>query len=196
MTVGYELHEQPDLDSPVLIMGLDGWIDAGFAAANAASTLLAELRSFPIATFDSDELLDHRSRRPVMHLIDGVNPPDLAGHRTAGSGGRACNDLLLLVARPDTPGVVLRLVVRSRSSSAPAGGRARSVPAAIPHTRAALLSATATPELSTACRSAGNLEVPPGAGSIERSARWRLLPGLGPVAPLRLGHGLPAASLS
>ena len=32
----YELVERPDLDSPVLVLALDGWVDAGFGAQTAS----------------------------------------------------------------------------------------------------------------------------------------------------------------
>ena len=39
----YDLHDQPALDSPALVMVLEGWIDAGFAAGTAIQTLLENL---------------------------------------------------------------------------------------------------------------------------------------------------------
>ena len=36
----HELHDRPALHEPVLIMCLEGWIDAGYAAGTAAQTLL------------------------------------------------------------------------------------------------------------------------------------------------------------
>ena len=39
----YEFVERPDLESPVLILALDGWIDAGLGAANARAAVLASL---------------------------------------------------------------------------------------------------------------------------------------------------------
>ena len=69
----YELLDSPELDAPALILGLDGWIDAGFASANALGTILEDLDTITLAVFDTDALLDHRSRRPTMHLLDGIN---------------------------------------------------------------------------------------------------------------------------
>src|SRR5262249_8176575 len=68
----YELIERPELDAPVLILALDGWIDAGLGAANARASLLNTMAPRTVARFDSDELLDHRARRPTMHLVEGV----------------------------------------------------------------------------------------------------------------------------
>jgi hypothetical protein len=69
----YERLESPELVAPTLILGLDGWIDAGFASANALGTILEDLDTITVASFDTDALLDHRSRRPTMHLNDGIN---------------------------------------------------------------------------------------------------------------------------
>ena len=74
----YELHDQPSLDEPVMVMVLEGWIDAGYAATTAAQTLLNGIESYPVATFDTDSLLDHRARRPVMHLVDGMTLQEVA----------------------------------------------------------------------------------------------------------------------
>ena len=41
----YELHDRPSLESPVLVMVLEGWIDSGHAAGAAAQTLLTNLRN-------------------------------------------------------------------------------------------------------------------------------------------------------
>src|SRR5438309_5365166 len=73
MTELYTLHERPDLHEPLLIVTLEGWIDAGLGAAAAVAALLGALPSDLVATFDTDSLLDHRARRPVVRIIDGVN---------------------------------------------------------------------------------------------------------------------------
>lgn len=175
MPAGYELVERPDLESPVLVLALEGWIDAGYAGATAASTLLQGMETKTLATFDADDLLDHRARRPIMHLVDGVNVglswPSIE-LRFARDG--AGNDVLLLVgAEPDhrwrafTSAVVdlamdfgTRLVVGLGA-----------YPAAVPHTRPTLLSCTAsTPEVAGSWPFLrGTLDVPAGVhGAIER----------------------------
>jgi len=73
MTALFERHEHRQLDAPVLLVALEGWIDAGYVAGSARQLLLDRLTTEPVATFDADDLLDHRARRPVMHLVDGVN---------------------------------------------------------------------------------------------------------------------------
>ena len=73
MTSLYSMVERPDLESPVLLMVLKGWIDAGLGADGAAEVLVEELEPRTIARFDADTLLDWRARRPTMRLVDGVN---------------------------------------------------------------------------------------------------------------------------
>ena len=66
-----ELHGHPTLSSPVMILALEGWIDAGMAAAGAMTAILDGIDTEPLATFDTDVLLDHRARRPMMSLVEG-----------------------------------------------------------------------------------------------------------------------------
>lgn len=206
MSVGYELHEQPDLDSPVLILGLEGWIDSGFAANNAAATLLAELRTYPVATFDADELLDHRSRRPVMHLQDGVNTGlTWPGVELRAAVDEAGNDLLLLVgAEPDHTWrsfsmAVVQLALEFGTRMVLGLG---AYPAAVPHTRSTLLSCTATSsELAASWPFLrGTLEVPAGVqAAIERQCADAGLPAIGlwaQVPHYAAAMPYPAASLS
>ena len=51
---------------PVLVHLVRGFIDAGNAGQVAADHLLSRFGSARLATFDVDELLDYRSRRPAM----------------------------------------------------------------------------------------------------------------------------------
>jgi hypothetical protein len=70
----YTLHgDVPELDRPVLVVMLHGWIDASGAAAAAMAALEAGCGSAPLATFDADTFIDYRARRPVMELREGVN---------------------------------------------------------------------------------------------------------------------------
>jgi predicted ATP-grasp superfamily ATP-dependent carboligase len=67
----YQLAEDvPDLQRPVLILAMNGFVDAGGAARLAREHLLATRDSQPVATFDLDQLLDYRSRRPVMLFVE------------------------------------------------------------------------------------------------------------------------------
>ncbi|HWW55054.1 MAG TPA: PAC2 family protein [Acidimicrobiales bacterium] len=72
MALYEKLHERT-LDQPVLVIGLDGWIDAGAGAAAAVAHLASGRMLDVLGQFDGDALIDHRSRRPVAHIVDGVN---------------------------------------------------------------------------------------------------------------------------
>ena len=181
----FELVERPDLESPVLVLALDGWIDAGLGATNARAALLSTLDTTTIATFDSDELLDHRARRPTMHLVDGVITgltwPPIEMRATS---DRAGNDMLLLVgAEPDhrwrafANGVIdlamelgVRMVVGLGAYPAP-----------VPHTRPSRLASTASdPSLAAYARVRSTIEVPAGVqAAIERRAHEPGLPAIG-----------------
>jgi len=73
VTDPYDLHEEPELVDPVLVVMLTGWIDAGGAAQLAMSTLEQECGARTIAAFDPDTFIDFRARRPVMELREGIN---------------------------------------------------------------------------------------------------------------------------
>jgi predicted ATP-grasp superfamily ATP-dependent carboligase len=99
----YELIEQPDLDDPVLVLAVEGWIDAGLAAATTADVLSDQLDTITVARFSTDDLLDYRARRPIAHLENGV----LRGLTWPSLELRAATDLegkellLLVGAEPD-----------------------------------------------------------------------------------------------
>ncbi|MBC8365291.1 MAG: PAC2 family protein [Actinobacteria bacterium] len=67
-----EFFDQPDIEQAVLVLALDGWIDAAGAAAEVRSHLL-DGEGHAIGRFDTDRLLDHRARRPTLRLVDGVS---------------------------------------------------------------------------------------------------------------------------
>ena len=57
----YEMIEQPRLDAPVLVLAMDGWIDAGLAAAGAVEMLGEQLDMITVARFETDALLERAS---------------------------------------------------------------------------------------------------------------------------------------
>lgn len=182
----YDIHDEPALDSPVLIMVLEGWIDAGFAAGTAAQTLLERLDTYPVATFDADQLLDHRARRPVMHLVDGVNTglswPSIELRGATDEDG---NDLLLLLgSEPDHAWqsfVEASLELAQDLNTRMVVGLG-AYPAAVPHTRPVTLSVTASsPELAAVSGLLrGSLDVPAGVqAAIEHRCAQFDLPAVG-----------------
>jgi proteasome assembly chaperone (PAC2) family protein len=63
----------PQFDQPVLIVMLQGWIDAAGAANEAMNAIEAQINPIPIASFDTDVFIDYRARRPTMEIRDGRN---------------------------------------------------------------------------------------------------------------------------
>lgn len=69
-----ELHGPlPRLESPILIVMLQGWIDAAGAANDAMAAIESQIDPLPLATFDPDVFMDYRARRPTMEIRDGRN---------------------------------------------------------------------------------------------------------------------------
>ena len=182
----YDLIESPELESPTLILGLDGWIDAGFAAANALGTILEDLDTMTVAVFDTDALLDHRSRRPIMHLLDGINTgltwPSIELRAGADADG---HDVLFLVgAEPDHrwrafSESVVNLAHHFGADTVLGLG---AYPAPSPHTRPTRLVATATdPDMAHRIGSVGGrVDVPAGVhAAIERHSADEGLPATG-----------------
>jgi proteasome assembly chaperone (PAC2) family protein len=62
----------PDLHEPVLVIGLEGWIDAGLGASTAMGALLTTIPTEVLATFDTEYFIDQRARRPIARIVDGV----------------------------------------------------------------------------------------------------------------------------
>ncbi|HEX7459553.1 MAG TPA: PAC2 family protein, partial [Acidimicrobiales bacterium] len=60
------------LDRPVLVIALEGWVDAGMGASAAIVHLLTGSPTAVVATFDTGPLIDQRARRPIARLEDGV----------------------------------------------------------------------------------------------------------------------------
>jgi proteasome assembly chaperone (PAC2) family protein len=144
----YEFIERPDLESPVLVLGLDGWIDAGLGGAQALAAILEQTDMETVATFDTDILLDHRARRPTMHLVDGVNTgltwPVIELRAAADRTGEEA--LVLLGAEPDHnwrafSRAVVDLALEFNTRLVVGLG---AYPAPVPHTRPARVVSTAT----------------------------------------------------
>ena len=144
----YELFAQPPRMDRVLVLGLEGWIDAGAGGAQAMAAVLADTTTEIIATFDSDALIDSRARRPMVQLTDGVHDsitwPTIqvrAGTDRAGTG-------LVLLTGPEPDfrwqaftDDVLHLAAELSVTMTVGFG---AFPASVPHTRPVRLAATAT----------------------------------------------------
>lgn len=64
--------ERPELERPFLVVHLAGWTDSGVAGQTAIGFLRARWNARTTATFDSDELIDYRARRPLVRLASGT----------------------------------------------------------------------------------------------------------------------------
>ena len=62
----------PELSEPVLVVSLEGWIDAGLGASNAIGTLLDTIPTEVLATFDTEYFIDQRARRPLARIVNGI----------------------------------------------------------------------------------------------------------------------------
>ena len=93
----------PPLRRPVLLIALDGFVDAGAVAASAGAFLRHRWQSEPIARFDRDALIDYRARRPTAVVDSGrlrrIEWPDLEVFAATVDGER--DMVLLLGPEPD-----------------------------------------------------------------------------------------------
>lgn len=183
----YELRgEPPPFERPVLVVGMEGWIDAGFGGQAAVAALLASITTEVVATFPTDDLLDQRARRPVLHVVDGVNTgltwPEI---QVRAGKDRAGADVLVLVGpEPDVrwrafTASVTELAVRFGVRLAVGLG---AFPAPVPHTRPVRLASTATTaELAAQVGFVpGAIDVPAGvAAALERGFADAGLPATG-----------------
>jgi proteasome assembly chaperone (PAC2) family protein len=169
----YRLHQDRPLHRPVLVIGLEGWVDAGLGAATAIASVLASGNSDLVATFDGDHFLDQRARRPVVRLVDGVNT-EMTWPQTQlrSAHDDVGNDVLYLVGpEPDFHwrGFVDAMVELAQRFGTRMVVALGAFPAPAPHTRPVRLVATAPPTSSGLIdqvgRSRGELEVPAGVGS-------------------------------
>ena len=66
----YKMSDEPeDVVAPALIVSFEDWVDAGEAGSTAARHI-AEGGEV-VATFESDDIYDYRSHRPVLDILDG-----------------------------------------------------------------------------------------------------------------------------
>jgi predicted ATP-grasp superfamily ATP-dependent carboligase len=137
-----------DLERPVLVHAFTGFIDAGSAGRLLRDHLMEHFEHRLFATFDVDQLLDYRSRRPTMVFVENhwvsYEEPSLALHVVRDAAGVPF--LLLEGAEPDVQwerflqavlGLVERLGVRLSIG-------VHGIPMGLPHTRPTGVTAHAT----------------------------------------------------
>ena len=202
-----ELHgDLPKLQSPVLIVMLQGWIDAAGAANDAMSAIEHQIDPLPLATFDSDVFIDYRARRPTMEIREGRNTgvdwPTIDVHAGRDANGR---DVVILHGHePDSAwqrfaAAMRELAVRLDVSMMIGLG---AYPFPTPHTRPSNLSCT-TPSADLLARFSflrSTVDVPAGmAAVLEEALHDAGIPSIGlwaQVPQYLPGMTYPAASLA
>lgn len=162
----------PNLDKPVLVQAMDGFVDAGNATRLARTQLLDALESVRVATFDVDQLFDYRGRRPEMLFVtdhwESFTAPELAIDAVTDTAGTT----FLLLSGPEPDGqwerfvaamslLVTRLDVRLLIGL-------NAIPMGVPHTRPSTVIAHGRPESLVAeyHNWLGTVQVPAAAGHL------------------------------
>lgn len=168
----YSVESRPELNEPILLIVMSGWIDASSAAQAARDVIVGQSTPVRVATFDDDWLLDHRARRPTLRVEEGVSTsldwPEITLDHIVDNDG---TDVLLLTGpEPDYhwrrfAAAIGELIADFGVSMVVSLG---AYPAAAPHTRAPALSSTASSESLAHRRGFLNasLDVPAGVQSI------------------------------
>jgi len=164
--------DAPELDHPVLIEALDGFVDAGSAKRLAREHLLRTLTPQLVATFDVDQLFDYRARRPEMTFAtdhwQSYAAPELAVYALRDQDG--VQFLLLAGPEPDVQwerfSKAVEMLVAQLGVRLSIGLNA--IPMAVPHTRpSGIIAHGSRPELVVANDSwIGNAVVPASAGHL------------------------------
>lgn len=149
----YELADElPELDQPVLVVAMSGFVDAAGATRIAAEHLTAEGDPLPVATFDADQLYDYRARRPAMLFVEdhweGYEQPQIRVQALLDTAGTRF--LLLDGPEPDVQWERFTRAVQQLCErfAVRASVGLNAIPMAVPHTRALGVTAHANrPEL-------------------------------------------------
>jgi len=122
-----------------LVAGLTGFADAGSAVSQLTDFFTDTLETTVLATFDNDELLDYRARRPIIYFdqdhLENYEPPLLALYLTHDDLGQPF--LILAGYEPDFQwerftAAVLQLVEHFQVATTT---WVHAIPMPVPHTR-------------------------------------------------------------
>jgi len=136
----FVVHQDVTFENPpVLVYAFAGFVDAGSGVRLAADHILQTCSYRLLATFDADELLDYRARRPKMtYVVDHfatVEIPQIVLHEVTDEAGQRF--LLLTGPEPDYQWVrflsAIDLIVERYGVRLAVGLSA--IPWPIPHTR-------------------------------------------------------------
>jgi PAC2 family len=158
------------LSAPVMVVSMEGWVDAGVGASAAVAELMDASPTTLVATFDTELLIDQRARRPVARLEDGVTTGLTWPSITLVSGkDRVGADLLYLTGpEPDFrwPTFIREVVTMVQDLRVRTVVGLGAFPAPAPHTRPVRLASTVPPQSAHLAGRVGTvhgtLEVPAG----------------------------------
>jgi PAC2 family len=137
----------PELDRPLMVIAMSGWVDAGGAGEGAITVLLEQLANEdPFATLDLTDLLDLQQTRPTAHFAEGglrvIDWPEL--QFVAGRVGRD----VVLVHGPEPslrwPAVAGEIVAAARRLGVVESATLGGMPALVSHRRPLPVLSTAT----------------------------------------------------
>jgi len=185
----YQVHREPSGSSqPILVHAFSGFVDAGAGVRLAASHILDTCEHELIASFDVDEVLDYRARRPRMVFdldhFSSVEIQSIDLHEVIDGAGNAF--LLVVGPEPDyqwrrfiaaIDGLVERFGVRMAVGLS-------AIPWPAPHTRPLSLTmhGNASDIIAGRVAAVGQIEVP---GHIEAMLEFHLgqrIPSIGITA--------------
>lgn len=138
----YRLETDPhrdDLRASTLVVSLGGLLDAGYTQKLLTDHILATCEAEIVASFDLDQLLDYRGRRPVMTFssdrLTEYDDPTLLLHRVIDEEGTG----FFLLTGPEPDYQWERVIEAVRQLIRLLGVRlvvsAHGIPMAVPHTR-------------------------------------------------------------
>lgn len=205
----------PALRQPVLVVALDGFVDAGGAASTASVFLRHRWQSELAGEFDRDALIDYRARRPTVVIDSGelrrVDWPSVELFTATVDGPH--DAALLLGHEPDMrwDGFFAAVVEACRRLGVVSAMVLGAYPAAVPHTRPTRILAAANGLEGGPVLEAGNisgytgpvgastaLQAALGAAGIPAVGLWAEVPHYiaaspNPAAALGLVHQVAAA---
>jgi hypothetical protein len=158
------------LSRPVMVVSLEGWVDAGMGASAAIAELVASSPTTAVAAFDTELLVDQRARRPIARLEDGITTGLTWPTITVVAGkDRVGADVLYLTGpEPDFrwPTFIDDVVSLVRVLGVRTVVGLGAFPAPTPHTRSVRLASTVPPQSADLAGRVGSvhgtLEVPAG----------------------------------
>jgi proteasome assembly chaperone (PAC2) family protein len=169
----YELDlATPDVGGAVMLVHLEGFMDAGAAGRLLTEHLLDAFEHQTVATFDTDRLLDYRSRRPIMTFDkdhwESYDRPRLEVYLLRDAAGKQF--LLLTGPEPDHEWELFTASARSLADRLGVGPVITylGIPMGIPHTRplGVLAHATRSGLVANRVQMPSKLQVPGSASAL------------------------------